>query len=311
MKDKKGLLLWYEAFGRDDLPWRQTSNDYHVYLSEIMLQQTQVSRVKEYYYPQFLSKFPTFEAISLTTLDEVLGLWSGLGYYARANNLYEVARICAKEGLPKSYDGLIELPGVGRYTASAICSFAHNQTTAVVDTNISRVLCRYFALRTPSQKLIWEKAFEFLNTTSSREHNLALMDLGAMVCTPKEPKCEICPLQGSCQGKTNPELFTQIKKMIYEKHELHLGVYIGQGEVALYKSQESLYKNLLTLPEVKPKKQDFISSFNHSYTRYKLTVNLYKLATPPTKDGLVMVSLDRLFKAPISSLTKKAILSLS
>ena len=132
-------MQWYETNGRHDLPWRNTDDVYHIYLSEIMLQQTQVNRVRDEYYPQFLEKFPSLEVLANAEQDEVLTAWSGLGYYSRARNLHKTA-IASPNSLPSIEQELIKLPGIGRYTASAICSFGHNQKIPVVDTNIARVV---------------------------------------------------------------------------------------------------------------------------------------------------------------------------
>ena len=222
-KIQKKLLTWYEKEGRHELPWRKTENLYHVYLSEIMLQQTQVNRVMLEYYPQFLAKFPTLKALANASQDEVLSAWSGLGYYSRARNLHKTAQIIKPE-LPKSENELLKLPGIGRYTASAICSFGLSQSVPVVDTNIARVIKRYFALLQVKDKAVWEYAEKLLNRQKPRAHNLALMDLGSLVCVAKNPRCKECPLEESCAGKEEAELYTQSKKTLYENLELYYGV---------------------------------------------------------------------------------------
>jgi len=297
------LLQWYEVKGRHDLPWRNTDTIYHIYLSEIMLQQTQVNRVRDEYYPQFLTKFPSLEALANATQDEVLAAWSGLGYYSRARNLQKTAQLVANE-LPKSEKELLKLPGIGRYTASAICSFGYNQAVPVVDTNIARVIKRHFALMDVKDATVWHNAELFLNTKDPRHHNLALMDLGSLVCLPKNPKCEECPLKASCQGKTEPELYTQTKKTAYESLELFLGVWIRDNTIALQISKERMYKDMLILPSVEPIEENFLGSFKHSYTKYRLTVNLYELEE--LDEEVVWIDLEEFENSPISSLTKKA-----
>ncbi len=297
------LLSWYAKNGRHELPWRNTDDIYHIYLSEIMLQQTQVNRVAAEYYPKFLQRFPTLKSISEATLDEVLALWSGLGYYSRARNLYK----CAKETkgiLPKRLSELEELCGIGKYTASAVCSFGMHQSVPVVDTNISRVLKRFFALKSASSDAIWQRATSFLNTKNPREHNLALMDLGAMVCLAKSPKCNLCPLNVWCVGKESPEYFTKVAKKEYIAMELFYGVCIKDDRVALVSSKGAMYKDMLELPSVDPIDEDFLGSFKHSYTKYRLNVNLY--ATSKCDKEATWVALDAFDSAPISSLTKKA-----
>ena len=298
------LLSWYKTYGRDTLPWRNTTDIYHIYLSEIMLQQTQVNRVKEEYYPQFLQKFPTLKALSLASEEEVLASWSGLGYYSRARNLYKTAKL-SPDGLPTLYKELLQLPGIGKYTASAICSFGYEYRVAVVDTNIARVIKRVFALKEPKESLVWERAYGFLNTTYTKAHNLALMDLGSMVCLPKNPHCGECPLLEYCQGSKTPVLYTQTKKKVYEKMELFYGVLIRNNQIALTPSTGTMYKNMLQLPTVDPIEENLIGEFKHSYTKYRLSVNLYRVAT--VIDAIVWIDLDKLDQSPISSLTKKAL----
>jgi A/G-specific adenine glycosylase len=301
---REKLLEWYEKQGRHDLPWRNTDDIYHIYLSEIMLQQTQVSRVKEEYYPRFLDRFTSLKALAQAPEDEVLSLWSGLGYYSRARNLHKTAKL-SQNGLPSSQKELEKLPGIGRYTASAICSFGYRQNVSVVDTNIARVIKRFFALKDVSDKEIWQKAEELLNEHTPREHNLALMDLGAMVCVPKNPNCKACPLSFSCQGKSEPELYTQTKKTKYESLDLFYGLLLKDDKVALKTSNGPMYKNMLELPSVDPIETNFVGSFKHAYTKYRLTVHLYEIEEH--NDALEWYELSSIENAPISSLTKKAL----
>ncbi len=300
---QKKLLQWYKTYGRHDLPWRNTDNMYHIYLSEIMLQQTQVNRVRDEYYPQFLEKFPTLKALANAQQDDVLAAWSGLGYYSRARNLHKTA-LASQDGLPNTQEELIKLPGIGKYTASAICSFGHEQNIPVVDTNIARVMKRFFALLNPKDATVWKNATDFVNARDPRHHNLALMDLGSLICLPKNPKCEECPLQEECKGKNEPELYTQTKKKEYESLELFYGVFIQNNQIALKISTERMYKDMLVLPTVDPIEEDFLGEFKHSYTKYRLSVNLYKIEE--LEGEIVWINLDKLKSSPISSLTKKA-----
>ena len=301
------LLEWYETQGRHALPWRNTQNMYHIYLSEIMLQQTQVNRVRDEYYPQFLEKFPSLEALAKAPQDKVLGAWSGLGYYSRARNLHKTAQI-VQTALPQTQEELLQLPGIGRYTASAICSFGHEQSIPVVDTNIARVIKRYFALLEPKESLVWEKAKRFLNEQAPRAHNLALMDLGSLVCLPKNPKCSECPLEVVCLGKEDAEIYTQRKKTIYESLDLFYGICMQNGKIALEVSKEKMYKDMLVLPRVEPIEEDFLTVFKHSYTKYRLQVHLYRLEE--VTEDVTWVEIATLEEAPISSLTKKALMCL-
>lgn len=299
------LIKWFEIYGRHELPWRNTNNIYHIYLSEIMLQQTQVNRVKEEYYPNFIDKFPTLEDLANANEEEVIAQWSGLGYYSRARNLYKTANLTYTK-FPDTYNELIKLPGIGKYTASAICSFGYHQNTIVVDTNIARVLRRFFALNDANEKQVDEKAKLLANENASKDYNLALMDLGSFICTPKNPKCEQCPFFNDCLGKDEPEMYTKIKKTRYEKLDLYFGIVIKDDKIALVKSDTNMYKNMLVLPEVEPIEEMYILSFKHAYTKYNITVHLYSYDDLDYCD-LKWFKLDTINDLPVASLTTKAI----
>lgn len=305
-KAQDALLKWYETYGRHELPWRNTADVYDIYVSEIMLQQTQVKRVMEEYYPQFLAKFPSFESLANASEEEVLAAWSGLGYYSRARNLHETAKFTWKRGgFATTQKELLKLAGIGRYTASAICSFAYHQNVAVVDTNIERVIKRYFGLLGQSAEMTWKNAQNFLNPKSPTQHNQALMDLGALTCTPQNPSCHACPLRPTCKGKTEPELYAQKRKTLYEAMELFYGIALKEGKIALKISKGPMYKGLLELPTVEPIEDDFLAEFKHSYTKYRLHVKLYRLEN--FEDEAQWFDADALLHAHISSLTKKAL----
>jgi A/G-specific adenine glycosylase len=297
------LLEWYQKYGREDLPWRKTDNIYHIYLSEVMLQQTQVSRVASEYYPKFLELYPTLQSLADATEAEILANWSGLGYYSRARNLHKFAKV-VQDTIPNNEKELIKLPGIGRYTASAICSFGYHQKIPVVDTNIARVIKRYFALFEQKENVIWEYAKEFLNKEEPTKHNLALMDLGSMICTPKNPKCDECPLNKNCQGINEPELYTKKKKTEYIPMELFYGILVDKNSLGLVKASGNMYKNMLELPTVDPIEENYIGSFKHSYTKYKLDVKLYKIEDK--RKDMFWVDFEDIDRYPISSLTKKA-----
>jgi A/G-specific adenine glycosylase len=208
---KFGALLrrWFRANGRD-LPWRKTRDPYRILVSELMLQQTQVSRVVEYY-GDFLETFPTLHHVARARPRRVTEAWAGLGYYARARNLHALARLVTDNGrnadgaLPSDAADLRELPGVGAYTAGAVSSFAYERRAELVDTNVARVLKRVFApdvdiKSTRGQKLLWAIARELLPRTGKATwtHNQALMELGALVCTARVAHCGVCPVRTVC-----------------------------------------------------------------------------------------------------------------
>jgi A/G-specific adenine glycosylase len=305
MKIHTQLLDWFKTYGRHDLPWRNTENVYHVYLSEVMLQQTQVQRVLQEYYPKFLHHFPTLKSLGEASLEEVHSLWSGLGYYSRATNLHKTAKL-TQGVLPYEQKELQKLPGIGRYTASAICSFGYNQAVPVVDTNIKRVLGRLFALQDPKDQLIWEKAASILNHNAPKEHNLALMDLGASLCSVTNPQCASCPLKDFCKAKDTPHIYTQRKKSQSIFMELFYGIYTKENKIAFVKSTGPMYKNLLVLPQCDPIEENYIGSFKHAYTKYRLHVHIYHIEEP-SYATLHFLSLEEAMDAHISSLTKKAL----
>lgn len=196
------LLAWYDEFGRE-LPWRSTRDPYRIWISEIILQQTRVAQGYNYYL-RFIERFPTVETLAAAPEDEVMRLWEGLGYYSRARNLHAAAQqIVAQGGFPTDYEGVKKLKGVGDYTAAAICSFAYDLPTAVVDGNVYRVLSRYFGISTPIDSTAGKKEFaalaqELMVSSRAADYNQAIMDFGALQCTPRAPQCLLCPMSDGC-----------------------------------------------------------------------------------------------------------------
>jgi A/G-specific adenine glycosylase len=201
---RRGLLRWFRRYGRD-LPWRRTRDPYHIIVSEFMLQQTQVSRV-EAYYTRFLERYPTIESLASASAATVRESWDGLGYYRRASNLHRLAQevVRGHGGLvPSDPNQLRQLPGVGRYTAGAVASFAFERSTAAVDTNVARVLRRAFHPRTPAPRLatrVWNTAEQIVPRDGkiAWTFNQAIMELGALVCTARLAKCGRCPVKHVC-----------------------------------------------------------------------------------------------------------------
>ena len=200
------LLAWYATAARD-LPWRRTRDPYRVIVSEFMLQQTQVSRVAEFY-PRFLKRFPTVEHLARARPKAVREQWEGLGYYARASNLHALAKEVVRRHdatLPEQPDELIKLPGVGRYTAGAVATFAYEKPVPAVDTNVARVLSRVFmgesGARRTAHRALWSLAASIVPKTGKRawRFNQALMELGALICVARKPKCDRCPVRKSCR----------------------------------------------------------------------------------------------------------------
>ena len=205
------LHKWYEAHGRRDLPWRNTDDPYAIYVSEVMLQQTQVKTVLERYYFPFLRRFPNLKALADASQDEVLQTWQGLGYYSRARNLHAAAKQSGGM-LPATVDSLQSLPGIGRNTAQAIAAFAFRQPVPVMEANVRRVLARIFALADINEAELWEKAESLIDRRNPFDYNQAMMDIGATVCTRRAPKCGICPAASLCIGKDSPENYPRAKR---------------------------------------------------------------------------------------------------
>jgi A/G-specific adenine glycosylase len=238
------LLRWFSRHKRD-LPWRtEPRQPYHVWLAEIMLQQTQVSTVIPYY-ERWLQRFPTLQSLAAAPPDDVLKHWEGLGYYSRARNLHRAAQVVMRDfdgHIPSTVDGLLKLPGIGRYTAGAIASLAFQQDAPILDGNVIRVLARVYAI-TSDVKLpatlsrLWHLSEALLPLGHAGEFNEALMDLGATICTPKVPACPDCPLHSICSAytKDTPEGYPvkQKKPPIPTRHILTAVIYDADGRLLL------------------------------------------------------------------------------
>lgn len=201
------LLAWYRRAGRD-LPWRRSRDPYHIWISEVMLQQTQVERVRDYF-QRFLTRFPTVEDLAAAAEPDVLRAWEGLGYYRRARQLHAAAgQLVSRHGgvFPQTADELRQLPGIGRYTAAAIASIAFNQPEPIIEANSRRVLARLAGYDQPlarprDEEPLWQVAAAMLPQRSAGRFNQALMDFGAIICTAAQPRCSVCPLAGACVAK--------------------------------------------------------------------------------------------------------------
>lgn len=206
----RAVLDWFDKNGRKTLPWQQNPTPYRVWVSEIMLQQTQVSTVIPYY-ERFMTRFPTVEALATAPIDDVLHLWTGLGYYARARNLHRAAQILVNDfqsEFPATVDEVAELPGIGRSTAGAILSLSRQQRAVILDGNVKRVLSRFHALDetgSKADKQLWLLAEQHTPEQRVHHYNQAMMDLGATVCTRSKPLCLLCPLQKNCAGLAEGE----------------------------------------------------------------------------------------------------------
>ncbi|MCD6035839.1 MAG: hypothetical protein K0R63_1580 [Rickettsiales bacterium] len=214
------IQSWYLTNGRHHLPWRLTRDPYAIYLSEVMLQQTQVATVLDRFYFPFLQRFPTLESLARAPQEEVLKYWEGLGYYTRAINLHRAA-IATAPALPTTVEALQALPGIGRNTAHAVAAFAYYTPVPVMEANVKRIVSRVFALTAPREKDLWEAAFTLLDSDHPFEYNQAMMDIGSMVCTKTNPLCMLCPLMDVCEGKLNSTAYPapKQKKIVPVRHK--------------------------------------------------------------------------------------------
>lgn len=277
-KIHNSLLQWYKINGRHDLPWRNTDDVYKIYLSEIMLQQTQVKTVLERFYFPFLEKFPTLMDVAQSDLDDVLKMWEGLGYYTRAKNLHTAARQC-QGVLPKNASELLELPGIGRSTANAVSAFAYKEALPILDANVKRILHRYFAIEQRDEKQLWKAAYKLFDAKHPFEYNQAMMDVGSMVCLAKKPLCGVCPFEKDCEGKLTPQKYPEAKvKKIKPIRNRTIVVYTRNGQFALSQRKERFlhglwgfiqYEMLENIPEV------LLGHVTQHYSHFTLQASVY------------------------------------
>ncbi|MGL5291300.1 MAG: A/G-specific adenine glycosylase [Vibrionaceae bacterium] len=296
---QKEILQWYQDFGRKDLPWQHDRTPYRVWLSEIMLQQTQVATVIPYFL-RFTERFPTLQTLAAAPLDEVLHLWTGLGYYARARNLYKAARlICQQQGgvMHADLEQLQALPGVGRSTAGAILSFAFGQSAPILDGNVKRTYARHFAIEGwPGKKAVenqlWQLAMQLTPAQKADSYNQALMDIGSLICTRSRPKCESCPVQTSCiaraQSRQSDFPSKKPSSNVPEK-EICLVLFECENQIWLEKRPpQGIWGGLYSLPECKIEQaQDFVAQkaqnipfsmtplapFRHTFSHFHLNIS--------------------------------------
>ena len=267
------VLDWFDQHGRKHLPWQQNINPYRVWISEIMLQQTQVTTVIPYF-ERFMDSFPDVQALAKASEDDVLHHWSGLGYYSRARNLHKAAKMVVEEfkgQFPLSVEGLNELPGIGRSTAGAIASISMNIRAPILDGNVKRVLARYFAVsgwpgQTATASKLWDIAEQLTPHERVADYTQVMMDLGAMVCTRTKPTCQLCPLQNDClshlAGEETRYPESKPKKIKPERSIRMLLVVNKYGEVLLEKRPPTgIWGGLWGLPEI-PIENDLEDSAN-------------------------------------------------
>jgi len=303
---RRNLLAWYNRHRRN-LPWRANHDPYRVWISEIMLQQTRVAAVIEHYH-EFLRRFPTVERLAAAREASVLAAWSGLGYYRRARMMHAAAKTITRElggKFPASADGLRTLPGIGRYTAAAIASIAFGEPIAVVDGNVERVLQRVTGKPVAGEEL-WEAASHLLDAKRPGDFNQAMMELGAVVCTPRAPACLTCPVIELCA--TRGELAATTKPALQKKREIHYVLRGREGEVFLVRraSDASLMPGMWELPEMTDTNGGGSPSFTvrHSITVTDYTVRVWRDAAP-LHGGGKWIPVSQLKQVALTGLARK------
>ena len=294
----QSVLTWYHRYGRKTLPWQQEKSPYHVWLSEVMLQQTQVATVIPYF-NRFIARFPAITDLAAAPTDEVLHLWTGLGYYARARNLHKAAQTIVTEfdgQFPVTFEDVVALPGVGRSTAGAILSLSQNQHFPILDGNVKRVLARCYAVdgwpgKKDVENRLWDISTRVTPADGVQYFNQAMMDLGAMVCTRSKPKCDLCPLQSGCiaYAQHNPTAWPgkKPKKSIPEKtayflimqqdNEIWLekrpakGIWGGLYSFPQFETEDALHE-WLAQQHIRHTPLQQLIAFRHTFSHFHLDI---------------------------------------
>lgn len=313
---RRKLLRWYREQGRD-LPWRQTKDPYAVLVSEFMLQQTQVATVVPYY-QRWLQRFPDLSTLAAANESDVLHAWQGLGYYARARNLHATAKAVMQEHggvFPAALREMRKLPGLGRYTANAVATFAFGRSVPVVEANIARLLARLFDMRLPIDSVegankLWALAASILPARNPSEFNSALMDLGALICVARQPKCEICPVRGLCVAKDPEQLPVKRKraatKLLVEHHALAL-----EADRILLEQSQDRWRGMWILPRLTSDSGTgrplYTSEF--PFTNHRITLAVHQLSpkASPRHRWFSLASLDSI---PLPSPHRRAVTQL-
>jgi A/G-specific adenine glycosylase len=334
---------WQKQHGRHGLPWQGTRDAYRVWLSEIMLQQTQVTTVIDYYH-RFLARFPTIRALADSPADDVMQLWAGLGYYARARNLHRAAQtIVAEHGgvFPSDFAAIHALPGIGRSTAAAISAFAFGERRAILDGNVKRVFARHFGVAgdvksKAIEDALWMRAEDELPSKDIEAYTQGLMDLGATLCVRSKPACLLCPVRTTCvahaEGRVE-ELPGKPAKRAVPHREIQMLVLIASGEVLLEKRpQTGIWGGLWSLPEtdvaadateeavnrfaIKGRAARALTTVEHGFTHYSLSIHPKQIAvsarTPQVMEPRLMwINLEDAVNAAVPAPVKRILASLT
>jgi A/G-specific adenine glycosylase len=312
---RRALLAWYRLNGRD-LPWRHTRDPYAILVSEFMLQQTQVATVIPYY-NEWMRRFPNFAALAGASEQEVLHAWQGLGYYARARNLRATALTVTEThrgNFPKELPAIQALPGIGRYTANAVATFAFDQAVPIVEANIARLFARLIDLQTPidtsaGREMLWSRAEALLPSRAAGVYNSALMDLGALVCTVR-PKCHVCPVRTFCAA-TEPSILPRKKarpalRLLTEHHSFS----VRRRQILLEQSQDR-WRGMWMLPRLAkpPASARPLHSSEFPFTNYRITLTVFGETRSPrlTNSSQRWFSIHSLDSLPLPSPHRRAL----
>jgi A/G-specific adenine glycosylase len=331
------LLAWYDQHGRHDLPWHHDRNAYRVWVSEIMLQQTQVSAVVGYY-QQFMRRFPDVVALAAAEQEEVLQYWSGLGYYSRARNLHAAARIIVQvhEGrFPQGIEQVMALPGIGKSTAAAITAFAFGQRQAILDGNVKRVLARCFGIAgwpgTPEiENRMWKLSVDLLPQRDIEAYTQGLMDLGAMVCRRARPACGQCPLHQNCVARLEDRVHLlptpKPRKAIPQRETVMLLVMLGNQVLLEKRPSPGIWGGLWSLPEVSALEEvqqsaklrfgletrilPTLSPLMHAFTHFALTITpqplqVVRQLSHAMEPGLIWLDIEEAVDAALPAPVRK------
>ena len=335
------LIAWQRTHGRHDLPW-QGASAYHVWLSEIMLQQTQVVTVIPYF-KRFIASFPSIAALAAASEELVLTHWSGLGYYARGRNLHRTAQIIVERyagEFPRQYEQILNLPGIGRSTAAAICALAHHQRRAILDGNVKRVLARYsgiegWAGNREVEMRLWRIAEELLPQRDIAHYIQAQMDLGAMLCTRSKPKCGECPVCNDCvafqSGRVSELPTPRLRKSVPERHSTFLLLMSGRDILLEKRAPQGIWGGLWCPPQLEDgqdEETDYLQrsgievseritlpGFNHTFTHFKLHITpvLLRVENKPQRvqqPGSMWIDMEDALQGAIPTPVRKMLKSL-
>ncbi|MDQ2867546.1 MAG: A/G-specific adenine glycosylase, partial [Verrucomicrobiota bacterium] len=310
---QRALLHWFRKRGRD-LPWRRTRDPYAVLVSEIMLQQTQVATVRPFF-AAWLKRFPNLRALARASQRDVLHAWQGLGYYSRARNLQRCARIIVRDfhgEIPSSADALITLPGLGRYTANAICVFAFDQALPLLEANTARVLTRLLNFREPidtraAREKLWSASAALVPNRGAREFQNAMMDLGSLNCTARAPRCDICPVKKFCTARDPGTLPRKRKRAstiaLTESHSFRI-----TGDTILLQQCQTRWRGMWMLPSTKSSATRApLHRAQFPFTYYRITLEVFRGRSRRLTSAQRWFRLEEIESLPIPSPHRRAI----